>query len=156
MKISDLMTRDVATVAPDATAFDAARMMWQHDCGFVPVVHPLSQKVLGIVTDRDLCMASFTQGLPLRDIPLGPVMSRAVCECRPTDDLEEVHAKLRSAQVHRLPVIDERGRLVGVVSLNDLARHAARKHGPSASSERAAVAETLGRVNAPRTSTVVA
>ena len=155
MKISDFMTRDLATVAPDSTAFDAARVMWQHDCGFVPVVHPLSQRVLGVVTDRDLCMAGFTQGLPLRDIPVERVMSRVVATCAPTDDLEQVHAKLRSAQVHRLPVLDAQQKLVGVVSLNDLARHAARQRGPGSVGERVAVVDTLGRVNAPRAPAVV-
>jgi CBS domain-containing protein len=150
MKVSDLMTRQVASVTPDATAFDAARVMWEHDCGFIPVVHSLSRKVLGVVTDRDVCMASFTQGLPPRAIPIDRVMSRSVIHCSPQDDLERVHAKLRNHQVHRLPVVDETGRLVGVISLNDLSRHAVRQGGPASSRERAAVAETLGTVNTPR------
>lgn len=150
MKISDLMTRDVATLEPDATALDAARLMWDRDCGFLPVVHPFSRKVLGVVTDRDVCMASYTQGLPLRDIPVHRIMSRSVVVCSPGDDLERAHAQLRGHQLHRLPVVDESERIVGVISLNDLARHSVRQRGAGSVSEKAAIAETLGLVNTPR------
>src|SRR5688572_12091083 len=107
MKVTELMTRDVAWVAPDASAFDAARLMWQHDCGFVRLWKPRSRQVLGVGTDRDICMAGYTQGASLRDIPIGRLMSRGVVQCTLWDDLEQVHAKLRGHQVHRLPVIDE-------------------------------------------------
>jgi CBS domain-containing protein len=150
MRISDLMTRDVATLEPDATAFDAAHLMWDRDCGFLPVVHPLSRKVIGIVTDRDVCMASWTQGLPLREIPVSRIMSRSIITCSPGDDLERAHARLRGHQVHRLPVVDESERIVGVISLNDLARHAVRQRGPGGSAEKTAIAETLGVINTPR------
>lgn len=150
MKISDLMTRDVATLEPDASAFDAARLMWDRDCGFLPVIHPLSRAVLGVVTDRDVCMASYTQGVPLRDIPVNRIMSRSVVTCSVSDDLERAHAKLRGHQIHRLPVVDELERIVGVISLNDLARHAVRQRGPGSASEKSAIAETLGLVNTPR------
>lgn len=148
MKVSDVMTRDVATLEPEATAFDAARLMWDRDCGFIPVVHAASRKVVGVVTDRDVCMAGYTQGLPLREIPVARIMSRAVISCSAQDSFERAHARLRSHQLHRLPVVDEAERLVGVVSLNDLARHAVRQR--ASSGERSAVAETLGLVNTPR------
>jgi CBS domain-containing protein len=150
MKVSDLMTHDVATVAPDKTSLDAARLMWEHDCGFIPVVNPLSRKVVGVVTDRDLCMACFTQGSNLREVPVQRVMSRSVIACSPQDGLDRVHALMRGHQVHRLPVVDPAGALVGVISLNDLARHAARQRGPESAGARVAVAQTLGVVNTPR------
>lgn len=150
MKVSDLMTRDVASIQSDATAFDAARVMWEHDCGFIPVVTPLGGKVLGVVTDRDVCMASFTQGLPPPAIPIERVMSRSVIQCSPEDDLAAVHAKLRNHQLHRLPVVDATGQLVGVISLNDLARDAVRQRGAASGHARGAVAETLGVINTPR------
>lgn len=119
MKARDLMTRDVATCRPDEPMAAAARIMWEHDCGVVPVVD--GQKVVGVVTDRDLCMAAFTRNEPLSRMAVRDAMAKEVFSCHEGDDEAKVHAAMREHQVRRLPVVDDEGRIKGVVSLNNLA-----------------------------------
>jgi len=96
--------------------------MWDHDCGCVPVVDGHG-RLAGIVTDRDICMAAYTQGLPLERIPMERAMSVRVISCARGDDLESAHRLMRTHEIHRIPVTDSRGRLVGIVSLSDLANY---------------------------------
>jgi CBS-domain-containing membrane protein len=83
-----------------------------------------------MVTDRDVCMAAYTQGRPLREMRVGEVMSSKVHACRMADDLEVAERMMKSRQVRRLPVLDTDERLVGMLSLNDLALRAAREVSP--------------------------
>jgi CBS domain-containing protein len=148
MRVEQLMTREVFTCGPDEGLDRAARIMWEHDCGFVPVVEDAtSRRVVGVVTDRDVCLASFSRGQLLAEIRLGDVMTTWVRSCRPTDDLAVAEQTMREAQVHRLPVVDAHERLLGVISLGDIAREVAREVGSRqhdvSSSE---VGETLSRI----------
>ncbi len=120
--VADVMTRDVATCAPDATLADAARIMWDHDCGFVPVVAFPGRRVEGVVTDRDACMASLTQGKALVDLPVSVAMKANVVTVKEGAPLGQAQALMREHQIRRLPVVDAHGRLVGVISLNDVAQ----------------------------------
>lgn len=129
MKIEQLMTKEVATCCPEETLNEAARIMWERDCGFVPVVAGAERRVVGVVTDRDVCMATYTRGQVLPQIRVGDVMSSAVRTCRPSDDLKAAEWAMREAQVHRLPVVDDVDQLLGVISLADIAREAAREAG---------------------------
>jgi len=125
MRVDQLMTNEVATCGPDETLNDAARIMWERDCGFVPITETGSnRRVVGVVTDRDICIGAYTQGQALGQIPIGAVMSRNVHSCKPSDDLATVEATLRGAQIHRLPVVDDDGHLLGVISLADIAQAA--------------------------------
>jgi CBS domain-containing protein len=146
MKVSEIMCRDVVACAPDASMAEAARLMWKHDCGVVPVIDCSTREVLGVVTDRDLCMASFTRGLALHEMPVSLAMATGVRCCREDDDLSRAHREMRSAQVRRLPVVDEAGRLVGIVSLNDLVLDAATGRGAAADARRREVLRTLAAV----------
>ncbi|MEW6268051.1 MAG: CBS domain-containing protein [Thermodesulfobacteriota bacterium] len=150
MNVSQLMTRDTAACSPGDHLHDAARIMWERDCGVVPVVDE-RERVVGIVTDRDLCMAAYTQGRPLRDIEIASVMSRAVHTCRADDALATALAAMRDGKVRRLPVLDADDRLVGILSLNDVAQAAARERAP-ANPELAAraILDTLAAVCEPR------
>ena len=85
MKARDLMTPDVATCRPDEPMAEAARIMWERDCGIVPVVDAEGRPV-GVVTDRDLCMASFTRNEPLSRMPVRDAMAKEVFSCREDDD----------------------------------------------------------------------
>ncbi len=146
MKVKDLMTHDVGACNPDAPLSEAARIMWERDVGFVPVTDRSTGRLCGVVTDRDTCMAAYTQGRPLGDIPVRTAMSHRVFTCREDDDVERVHAIMAEHKVRRLAVTDLRGALTGVVTLNDLARHAQVQ-----SSERSRVASTLGAIGERRT-----
>jgi CBS domain-containing protein len=152
MRIEQLMHKDVGTVTPDQSLEEAARILWERDCGCVPVVsEDGARHVVGMLTDRDICMAAYTQGRDLRGIPVRGAMSSAVQTCRPGDAIEDAEAILRQAQVRRLPVVDDADQLVGIVSLSDLACAAERRHGhkrPGIS--EAGVAGTLASICRPR------
>jgi len=127
MKVEQLMTKEVVTCRPEESLNDAARIMWERDCGFVPITASReSERVVGVVTDRDICMAAFRRGLPLKEIPIGEVMSTGIRMCKPSQDLDAAESILREAHIHRLPVIGDDDRLLGVISLADIAREAAR------------------------------
>lgn len=119
MKIKSLMTREVYSCGPGDRGADAARIMWERDVGCVPIVDDQTRPI-GMVTDRDLCMAAYTSGLPLWQNQVASVMSRVVFSCREDDSVADAERLMKSHQVRRLPVIDHQGVLVGILSLNDI------------------------------------
>jgi len=150
MKISQIMKTDVEVCAIDDNLAAAASRMWDCDIGCLPVLDVAGQ-VVGMVTDRDICMAAFTRGERLQDIPVSIAMAKEVLSCSPDATLVEGEEVMRSGQVRRLPVIDSDGRLVGIVSLNDLALLAeheiGRKNRDLSAHE---VTATLAAICAPR------
>jgi CBS domain-containing protein len=123
MNVGDLMTRDVRSCAASATLNDAAQVMWEGDCGCVPVVEA-DGTVVGMITDRDICMAAYTQGRNLMHMTVGSAASKNVVTIGQDESLRRADELMRGAQVRRLPVVDSAGHLVGLLSLSDLARHA--------------------------------
>lgn len=152
MKVEQLMTKRVGTCAPGDMLNEAARIMWEHDCGVVPIIEDgEAPRVVGIVTDRDVCMAAYTKGQPLSQIRVGDVMSTGVTSARPGEDLHEAEQTMQRAQVHRLPVVDDAGQLLGVISLADIAREAAREAGSKRQEVTALeVGETVAAIRKPR------
>jgi CBS domain-containing protein len=119
--IKELMTRPAVTCPNDSTLEHAAWLMWEFDCGMIPVVDAEGRAV-GVITDRDVCMAAYTQGRALRDIPVATSMAHHVIAIHADESVETAEHLMADNQVRRLPVIDGDGKVVGVVSLNDLAR----------------------------------
>jgi CBS domain-containing protein len=115
MQVQQLMTKRVYTCGPDEPLRAAARIMWDHDCGCVPVVDS-AERLIGIVTDRDIAITAHMRGLPLEEIRIGDVMKPNVVGCRQTESVARAMDKMRKFQVHRLPVIDEFGRLTGLIT----------------------------------------
>ncbi len=129
MRIEQFMTKPPKTCQVRDTLSKAAQMMRDHDCGCLPVTaQDGSQRVVGMITDRDICMAAEFHGKPLRDIRVGEVMTKEVRACNPGDALREAEAIMVEAGVRRLPVVDEADQLLGLLSLSDLAIEAAREH----------------------------
>ena len=122
MNASELMTREVKFCRPDDNLQRAAQIMWEADCGVVPIVDA-DMHVIGMITDRDACMAAYTQGRHLSQIPVSSAMAKQVYCVHESDDLEAVEALMSRVRVRRLPVLNADGRLAGLLSLNDLARH---------------------------------
>lgn len=150
MRVSKIMSKDVQTCGPDAFLCTAAEIMWQADCGFVPVVNGEGQ-LEGVVTDRDLCMAAYTQGRSLDQIAVREAMAGDPVVCSPKDSAADALKLLSQFQLHRLPVVDAQKMLAGVVSLNDLARHAASgSRGKKAGLSHEAVGMTLAAVSQRR------
>ena len=130
MKVEDIMTREVECCGQDDALAEPARIMWERDCGCVPVLAgDGSGRVVGMITDRDVCMAAYTKGRPLYHIRVEEVMSRKLVVCGPRDDLKQAEAMMQRAQVRRLPVLDPEGRLLGLVAVADLAGAAAGEKG---------------------------
>lgn len=125
MTVKDVMVETVKCCAAGDTLNRAAQLMWENDCGCVPVVDGDS-RVIGMLTDRDICMAAYTQGATLNGIQVSSVMSREVFTCRSRDTLLVAQRAMREHRVRRLPVTDREGKLVGILSLNDIARAVAR------------------------------
>ena len=123
MKVKDVMTTNVRTCFMSDGPATAAQLMWDHDCGCVPVLNEHG-RVVGMITDRDICIAAFFQGAPISGIKVSAVMSRQLFDCTSDDDLSAAERMMREKKVRRLPVLNEEGRLVGLLSLSDLARRA--------------------------------
>jgi CBS domain-containing protein len=125
MQVSAIMTRDVASCRETDTLAEAVRLMADRDCGSLPVIAgPASRRVVGIVTDRDICLTSYRLGKPLTDLCVRDAMTQPVRTCSPEASASEAEYVMRDARVRRLPVVDDQGQLVGIVSLTDLAREA--------------------------------
>ena len=125
MKVSELMTKGVRACHQHDSLNRAAQLMWENDCGAVPVVDS-DTKVIGMLTDRDICMAAYTQGVALGEASVGSAMSREVCVCNPSDNISAAAERMRERQIRRLPVINDEERLVGILSMSDIAREADR------------------------------
>lgn len=123
MRIQNIMSKPVVVCGQSETLNEAARLMWDHDCGVVPVVGD-DGRIAGIVTDRDICMAAYTKGRTLGSIPITEAMSRKVLSCRADDSLESAGRVMTDNQVRRLPVLDGEDRPVGMVSFGDVVRYA--------------------------------
>ncbi len=144
MKISELMTKNPCTVTPDSLVSEAARLMKEEDVGIVPVVERVGGaetrgRLVGVVTDRDIAVRHVAEGRS-SDAPVRDVMSGGVKTAGPDDSVESVMELMGREQVRRIPVVDERGSLVGVVSQADLARKA---------SDPAKVEKTVERISQP-------
>ncbi len=144
LQIGAVMTRDVWTCAAHDTLDHAARLMWERDCGALPVVDR-DHRVVGMITDRDVCMAAYTKGKVLSHVHVSDAMARYVHTVRISDDVLHAEHAMSEFQVRRLPVIDGTGRLVGLVSLVDLARR--NRHPDHESTD--GVARTLAAIGAP-------
>jgi CBS domain-containing protein len=117
--IREVMSTDVETVTPEATAREAASFMLSADAGAIPVVE--GERVIGMITDRDIAVRGVAEGrgpeTPVRDL-----MSEGVITASQDDDIEDVAIRMSDEQVRRIPIVDENQRLVGIVSLADVSR----------------------------------
>jgi CBS domain-containing protein len=149
MEVGQLMTRNPRVCSIDGTLEQAAAIMWESDCGCVPLVDS-EGKVTGMITDRDVCMAAYTQGRTLWQMPVALAASREVIAVHEHDSIETAEALMQRHKIRRMPVIDARGHAIGVLSLNDIARHAHRGHRPGELNAEAVV-RTLAVICTPKT-----
>jgi CBS domain-containing protein len=122
MKIKDIMTKEPTTVTPNTTVRDAARLMQREDTGILPVVEEGSKKLLGVITDRDIAIRVVAEGRDA-NTPVREVMSRErLVTLQPDADVEDAMEKMADEQVRRIPIVDERGALLGIVAQADIVR----------------------------------
>jgi CBS domain-containing protein len=123
MNVQALMKSNVKSAGTDASLAEVVAIMEANDCGAVPVVDQ-ENKVVGMITDRDICLALGPRRLPAAGIAVTDVMSRKVYACGPGEDILEALETMGSKKVRRLPVIDGEGQLVGILSMDDIVLHA--------------------------------
>jgi CBS domain-containing protein len=149
MDIQRIMTKHVSYVKSGDSLAIAVRAMWDCDCGAVPVVDPANDELVGIITDRDICIATWSRDLPPSAIRVSEAMTNQVVTCLATDTVAAVENLMRAKQVRRIPVIDRNHRLVGIVSLADIAVSAHRDAALDTTPSRD-VAAVLARISTPR------
>jgi CBS domain-containing protein len=146
MQVSECMTREVQTVPPDAPIRDAAQCMAKEDVGILPVRE--NDRLVGLITDRDIAIRAVGAG---RDpsTPVREVMSAEVKYCFADEDVDDVLENMGDIQVRRLPVVDRDKRLVGIVSLSDLAQEETEETGKALSDIARPSAQHSQRVTEP-------
>lgn len=128
MKVQNIMTSDVEACGPESDLAAAAAIMWRRDCGSVPVVDA-ERRIVGMITDRDICMAVSTRNRLATDLRVSEVMSGKVYACAPDDNIRDAMETMQSSQLRRLPVVDADGILLGILSINDVVLHSRRGKG---------------------------
>jgi len=136
MKVSKIMSRDVTLLNPDQTICVAASLMAEIDAGALPVGE--NDRLVGMITDRDIAIRAVAQGRSA-ETKVADVMSKEVLYCFDTDEIDDVARNMGKARVRRLPVVNRDKRLVGIVSLGDLAR----------SDDATNIGQTVTRVSTP-------
>jgi CBS domain-containing protein len=132
MKVSEVMTQDVCLCSPEDTIKDAAHTMADMDIGILPISK--DDRLVGMVTDRDIAIRAVGEGKS-PSTRIGEVMSKEVLYCFEDDDVEDILNNMSQMQVRRLPVLDRDKRLVGIVSISDLAASGSKTHTAEALSE---------------------
>lgn len=128
MKIEELMTKTPTTILGQDTLDIAAKKLWDSDCGVLPVVGG-DGRLVGIITDRDICMSAWSKGQLLTAIHVDEAMSTQVFSVKPDQEVDAAELLMAEKQVRRLPVVDADGKPIGILSMNDVAREAARTGG---------------------------
>ncbi|MBU0800105.1 MAG: CBS domain-containing protein [Alphaproteobacteria bacterium] len=121
MLIRDIMSKDIEIVAPDAFLHEVARKMSQRDVGSVIVVR--DDRLIGMITDRDIAVRCVAEGHDSSDTTAEKIMTPEILYCRDTDDADTVARDMAKNKVRRMPVLDANKRLVGLITLGDLASH---------------------------------
>ena len=120
MRAKEIMTRNPRTVTPEAHLTEVARLMKTEDVGIIPVVDGGSQNLVGVVTDRDIALRVVAEGRDPNAVSVREVMSTNVRTCREDDSVDDVMKIMGADQVRRVPIVDERGSLVGIVAQADV------------------------------------
>jgi CBS domain-containing protein len=140
--VRSVMTADVRICGPDDSLAQAAQLMWNGDCGAIPVI--VDGQLLGVITDRDVCMATFTQGQAPSKLQVKAAMSKVMFSCAPDDSLESALSTMAAQRVRRLPVVSADAKLVGIISIADIVRCAKSLANPSVD---AAVIDALSSIS---------
>ena len=139
MRVQDIMTKDPASVSPDSSAREAAQVMLREEVGLVPVVDN-GNRLVGVVTDRDIAIRCVAEGKD-GSCSIREVMSTGdIATCKVSDELDSLMSAMRSEKVRRIPIVDERGGLVGIVSQADVVRK---------SRDGASAGQTIGKISEP-------
>jgi CBS domain-containing protein len=149
MNVTGLMSQPVHACRDEESLRSAAERMWDQDIGVLPVVDD-GGRLVGVVTDRDICMTAYLRGQRLDQCRIDSAMTREVASCHCDTSIEDAQELMRRLQIRRLPVVDDQGRPVGMLSLNDLALAASRTESGRLGLRREGVLATLAAVSLHR------
>ena len=125
MKAQDIMTKNPALCVATTTLDEVARMMVENDCGEIPVVRSKDKaELLGVVTDRDICCRAVATGKSPSQTSASDIMSSPAVTVSPETDISHCYKLFEQREIKRLPVVDQRGHCVGIISLSDVAEKA--------------------------------
>ena len=122
MKVKEIMTQAAVCCGPETNVGRAVELLWERNVGMLPVVGN-DGKLIGVVTDRDLCIAMGTRNRLPGDLTVGEVATRQVFVCKPDDDVHEALSIMSTNQIRRLPVVNNDGVPQGILSMDDLVVH---------------------------------
>jgi CBS domain-containing protein len=122
MKVKEVMMRTPASCTRETNLGAAVEILWDRNCGILPIVDP-QRKVIGVITDRDICIALGTRNRLPGDITVGEVASGKLFACAPEDDIRIALTTMAQAKVRRLPVVTAGGKLEGILSMDDVVIH---------------------------------
>ena len=125
MRVRDVMVQDVKTCTPVMNVATVAEILWKDGCGTLPVVE--NARVMGMITDRDICIALGTRNLKAADVLVRDVALPKVFYCAPSDDIHLALGTMSAQKVRRLPVLNSEGVLEGILCLDDIVLHAQEK-----------------------------
>jgi len=128
MKVKEVMTADAKAIWITESLAAAAKEMWENDCGALPIIKE-GRKVVGMITDRDICMASAMRNRNPSAISVEEVMNETVYAAEAEEDVEKALQTMREHKIRRLPVLNVAGELEGIVSMNDIVLHAKARNG---------------------------
>lgn len=119
MKVKEIMTPNAKAIWLTGSLADAAKLMWENDCGVLPIVKD-GQKVIGMITDRDICMAVAMRDTNPSSVSVEEVMTGQVYSVKPEDDVDQALQAMQEHKVRRLPVVNDEGELEGILSMNNI------------------------------------
>ena len=131
MKVKHVMTVDPVAIWRTESLATAAKSMWENDCGIMPIIDA-GRRVVGVITDRDICMATAVRNRPESTISVEEVMTGKICSVKPDDDIQTALHLMHEHKIRRLPVLDDEGELKGMLSMNDIVLKAEETNGKKA------------------------
>ena len=126
MKVTEIMTPNAKAIWLTESLADAAQLMWENDCGVLPIIKD-GRKVIGVITDRDICMAAAMRDKNPSGVSVEEVMTGLVYSLDPEDEIDEALTAMQEHKIRRLPVINAEGELKGILSMNDIVLNARTK-----------------------------
>lgn len=123
MKVKEIMTPNATAIWLTESLADAAQMMWENDCGALPIIKD-GRKVIGMITDRDICMATAMRNANPSGVSVEEVMTGLVYSLNPEDEIDDALKAMQEHKIRRLPVINAEGELEGILSMNDVVLNA--------------------------------
>ena len=119
MKVKEIMTPNAKAIWLTESLTDAARLMWENDCGVLPIIKD-GRKVIGVITDRDICMAVTMRDRNPSGVSVEEVMTGQVYSVNVEDDIDQALEIMKEHKIRRLPVVNDEGDLDGILSMNDV------------------------------------